>query len=73
MMTQQYVHPLMEGLMNQLANTRSAAKAVGLSPWFLYRNAKQIPASFRAGRALRWDIEALKAWMRQQAERQDDK
>ncbi len=46
--------------------TIEAAKAVHLSKWYLYRNAKRIPAAHRAGRALRWDVEALKQWMRDQ-------
>jgi hypothetical protein len=47
--------------------TKAAAAEVHLSPSFLYRHSKEIPAARRAGRALRWDVNALKAWMRQQA------
>ncbi len=47
--------------------TREAARAVGLSPYFLYRHADHLPAAHRAGRALRWDVPSLKAWMREQA------
>jgi hypothetical protein len=50
-----------------LVSTRSAARAVGLHPVFLYRRVHQIPAVYRAGRVLRWDVEALKEWMREQA------
>jgi predicted DNA-binding transcriptional regulator AlpA len=53
--------------MAEMAKTKEAAKAVGLSTFYLYRNADRIPATFRAGRALRWDIELLRAWMRAQA------
>ena len=53
--------------MAKLEKTETAADAVGLSKHYLYRNADHIPAAHRAGRALRWDVEALKAWMRQQA------
>jgi len=52
--------------MNSFETTEKAAEAVHLSKWFLYRNAKRIPAAHRAGRALRWDVEALKQWMRDQ-------
>lgn len=54
--------------MNSLQSTEAAAKAVGLSKWFLYRNWPSIPAAYRAGKALRWDVEALKAWMKEQAD-----
>lgn len=53
--------------MSQLQSTEAAAKAVGLSKWFLYRNWPNIPAAYRAGKALRWDVEELKEWMRKQA------
>ena len=71
-MSRRYVHLLMEGKMDDLENTRRTAKAVGLSPWYLYRNANKIPAAHRAGRALRWDVAALKAWMRSQATQAND-
>jgi len=54
--------------MNPLITTIEAAKLAGLSPWFLYRNSRSIPACYRAGRALRWDIQELKEWMRRQAQ-----
>jgi predicted DNA-binding transcriptional regulator AlpA len=47
--------------------TQQAAHAVGLDKSFLYRNWKTIPAARRAGRALRWDVSALKRWMATQA------
>lgn len=50
-----------------LVSTRLAATAVGLHPAFLYRRVHQIPAVYRAGRVLRWDVKALKEWMRDQA------
>jgi predicted DNA-binding transcriptional regulator AlpA len=50
-----------------LVSTREAARAVGINPFFLYRRVHQIPAVYRAGRVLRWDVEALKEWMREQA------
>jgi len=53
--------------MSAMVKTREAAQAVGLSQFFLYRNANHIPAAYRAGRALRWDVSELKEWMRQQA------
>ena len=57
----------MEGKMHDLESTQRAAEAVGLSPWYLYRNADKIPAAYRAGRALRWDVAALKDWMSTEA------
>jgi hypothetical protein len=47
--------------------TRSASKAVGLSASWLFRNWQNIPAARKAGRALRWDLDELKDWMRSQA------
>lgn len=55
-------------MMSNLESTEVAAKAVGLSKWYLYRNWPSIPAAYRAGKALRWDVEALKTWMKAQAE-----
>ncbi len=54
---------------NPMVKTNEAARAVGLSPYFLYRHADKIPAAYRAGRALRWDVEELRSWMRTQAEK----
>ena len=56
-----------EVLSMPMVKTPDAARAVGLSPYFLYRHADEIPAAHRAGRALRWDIPTLKIWMREQA------
>ncbi len=53
--------------MAKLETTEVAAKEVHLSKWFLYRHAQRIPAAHRAGRAIRWDVDALKLWMREQA------
>lgn len=50
-----------------LVDTKTAAAAVGLSYSHLYRNAHWIPAAYRAGRAVRWDLNELKCWMREQA------
>ena len=47
-----------------LVGTRTAALAVGVNPLFLYRNAHELSGVYRAGRALRWDIEELRAGMR---------
>ncbi len=54
--------------MANLETTEAAAKAVSMSRFFLYRYATKIPACYRAGRVLRWDIQALRAWMRNQQE-----
>ena len=53
--------------MTSFQTTEMAAKAVGLSRWFLYRNAKNNPAARRAGKALRWDLDRLKDWMAENA------
>jgi len=53
--------------MANFEKTEAAARAVGLSKYYLYRHAEHIPAAHRAGRALRWDVEALKQWMREEA------
>ncbi len=54
--------------MLELETTAVAAQKTKLSKWYLYRNARKIPACFRAGKAIRWDIELLRKWMREQAE-----
>lgn len=51
-----------------LVDTHEAARVCGLSPSFLYRSWKGNPAARRAGRALRWDVNELKEWMREQAQ-----
>lgn len=47
-----------------LVSTRAAAWAIGVNPLFLYRNAHALSGVYRAGRALRWDVEELRAGMR---------
>jgi predicted DNA-binding transcriptional regulator AlpA len=48
--------------------TRQAALEAGLSASFLYHNWQHIPAARRAGNALRWDVDELLEWMKQQAQ-----
>ncbi|HEV8328442.1 MAG TPA: hypothetical protein VGQ08_13255 [Nitrospiraceae bacterium] len=55
-----------------LVKTPIAAQAVGLSASYLFRNAKRIPASRRAGKALRWDVSELRDWMAAQAHAKPD-
>jgi len=45
-----------------------ACNVAAKGKWWLYQHANEIPAAHRAGRILRWDIEALKKWMRDQQE-----
>jgi len=54
----------------QLVTTKEAAMALGLSQFFLYRNSSVFPGAYRAGKAIRWDVAQLKAWMASQASRQ---
>ena len=51
-----------------LVDARQAAKALGVSPFTLYRYAKQhrLPA-YRCGKALRFDVDEVRDWMRQKA------
>ena len=56
----------------QLVRTKAAARALGLSPFFLYRNSKVFPGAHRAGKALRWDVAQLKSWMANQATKQSN-
>ena len=58
--------------MSDYKTTQKAAEAVGLSKWFLYRQAKGNPAARRLGGAIRWDVEILKALMAEQAKNRDD-
>ncbi len=51
----------------KLVRTKEAAIALGLSPFFLYRNSSVFPGAHRAGKALRWDVAQLKGWMANQA------
>ncbi len=50
-----------------LVKTSEAARALGISATWLYRHRAKIVGSHRAGRMLRWDIEAIRKWMRQEA------
>lgn len=52
----------------ELVSADEAAKATGLSKYFIYRLAAagKVPA-YKAGRAVRFDILELRAWMREQA------
>ncbi len=53
----------------ELVKAELAAKATGLNKYFIYRLAAegQIP-SYRAGRAIRFSIPELMAWMKSQAQ-----
>ena len=52
----------------ELVNARHAARAIGMSPVALYRAAESgtVP-HFRMGRAVRFSITELRAWMKEQA------
>ena len=56
--------------MTELVMADLAAKAVGCNRSTLYKAAQrgQVPC-YRMGRALRFDVEELRAWMRTQANR----
>jgi excisionase family DNA binding protein len=51
-----------------LEKAKCAARAVGLTPSTLYRAAErgEVPC-YRLGRAVRFDVEELRQWMRDQA------
>jgi excisionase family DNA binding protein len=53
-----------------LEKVEIAAQAMGVSKFFLYRLAAQgqVPC-YRAGKALRFDIVELRAWMKEQGEK----
>ncbi len=55
--------------MSALVKTREAAQAVGLSRFFLYRHSSEISACYRGGKALRWDVQELRLWMRREAQK----
>lgn len=57
--------------MDNFKTTQEAAAAVGVSKWFLYRQRKGNPAARRLGGAIRWDVEALKDLMAEQAKTGD--
>ena len=53
--------------MNDLVKINEAAKAINVNKYFLYKavaSGKLFP--YRAGRALRFDIEELRQWMKEQ-------
>ena len=54
--------------MSDLVKVAVAAKALGLSKHYLYKGAAvgAIPCH-RAGRALRFDLDEVRVWMKQQA------
>lgn len=57
--------------MAELTAAGLAAKALGLDRHTLYRLAsRHLIPHYRAGRALRFDVEELRGWMRQQAQRE---
>jgi excisionase family DNA binding protein len=54
--------------MSNLVSIDEAASAIGLSKSKLYKSAKAGKAPhYRCGRAVRFDVEELRQWMRQQA------
>ena len=54
--------------MGDIEKTPEAAKIVKVSISFLHHRWKEIPAALKAGRHLRWDMDRLKNWMRENAE-----
>ena len=58
--------------MGQLVEAKEAARATGLNLYTFYIMAsKGVMPVYRAGRALRFDVDELRAWMKQQATRPD--
>ena len=53
--------------MGTIEKTPEAAKIVKVSTSWLHHHWKEIPAALKAGRVLRWDIDRLKEWMRENA------
>ena len=54
---------------DQLEKVDAAAKATGLNRFTLYKLAKRgILPHYKAGRAIRFDVEEVKNWMREQAQ-----
>lgn len=51
-----------------LANTEAAAKVIGCSKSFLYRNWRKLRGARFLGENLRWDIGELLEWAKEQAE-----
>lgn len=56
-----------------LEKAKSAAPAIGVKPSTLYRAAErgEVPC-YRLGRAVRFDVEELRRWMRDQAKQSVD-
>lgn len=59
---------LQGGLVGTIEKTEEAARIVKVSKSFLHHHWKEIPAALKAGRHLRWDMDRLKNWMRENAE-----
>lgn len=54
--------------MGQLVEAKEAARATGLNLYTIYKMAsKGFMPVYRAGRALRFDVDEVRAWMKQQA------
>lgn len=53
--------------MGQLVTVREAAHALNISENFLYVNIKRLPHMRLSSRAIRFDLDELKAWFREQA------
>ncbi len=45
-----------------LKKAGDAASLLGVSKMFLYRLPKEVPGVYRFGRAVRYDVEELRAW-----------
>lgn len=58
--------------MAELSDVDSTARAVHLSKYFIYRLAQrgEIPC-YRTGRALRFDVDEVRAWMRSKAKKNE--
>ena len=54
--------------MSQLITIREAARALNVSPTFLYANIKTLPHFRMSARAIRFDLTELRDWFRRQAE-----
>ena len=52
----------------RLVKTPVAARATELSVSYLLHNWRNMRGARRAGRALRWDLDELLEWMKQQAQ-----
>lgn len=57
--------------MKDLSMAGPAARAVGLNAHTLYKLARRnLVPCYRAGRALRFDVDEIREWMRQQAQQE---